>query len=231
MKFDLGLFLDVLLPSLSILISLFIGIYTVNRRVENENKESHKPYLVVYDISVLPNFHRTNYFLTFFGRNYLKKYGKAKESELLIKDEEKDFFISLCLKNIGYGVASDIRFYNLLTGNEIVGTQESNKDINQKLFTTLDIATDQKKEVPVKILSYIIEDEGIVLEDHNRILCVYKDLNDHIYDAIITVNMKTPKTFDYFIYQRTSRSYKKWIRENKKEYKKILKEYNTEKKG
>ena len=228
---DYIILLDTLLPILSISISLFIGLYTVHQRVDNENKESHKPYLVVEDIKEITSFKRTNYFVTFFGRNYLKKFGKMKEKDLLREDEEKDFFVSLILKNIGYGVASDIRFYNLLTGNEIIGTQESIKNINQKLFTTFDIATKEVKEIPVKILSHLEEDEGIIQEDHNRILCIYKDLNDHIYDAIITINMKTKKNFDYFIYQRTSRSYKKWIRENTKEYKKILKEYGAEKKG
>ena len=228
---DYIIILDTVLPILSIFISLFIGLYTVHQRVENENKESHKPYLVVEDINELYSFKRSNYFLTFFGRNYLKKFGKMKEKDLLKEDVEKDFFISLILKNIGYGVASDIRFYNLLTGNEVIGTQESIKHMNQKLFTTFDIATGQSKEIPVKILSFISEDEGIILEDHNRILCVYKDLNNHVYDAIITVNMKTKKNFDYFIYQRTSRSYKKWIKENHREYKKIIKEYCTEKRG
>lgn len=223
-------FLDLLLPILSILISLFIGFYTVHQRVENENKEKHKPYLVV-DIKALSHFDRSSYFLTLFGRNYLKKFGKMKEEDLLKEDKEKDFFISLALKNIGYGVASDIKFYNLLTGKQIIGTQESIKNMNQKLFTTFDIAAEQTKEIPVKILSYLEEDEGITLEDHNRILCIYKDLNNHVYDAIITINMKTKKNFDYFIYQRTSHSYKKWIKENNTEYKQIINEYKTEKKG
>ena len=226
---DYVMILYILLPSLSILISIFIGLYTVNRRVENENKESHKPYLVVDQIDPLKEFHMEYYFLTFFGRNYLEQHKEICKSHIFEEDPEHTFFVALGLKNIGYGVASDIRFYNLLTGKEIIGTQKNIKSKNQKLFTTFDIATEQRKEIPVKMF-FLLEEDEVIKEDHNRILCIYKDLNDHIYDAIITINMKTQNTFDYFIYQRTSRSYKKWITENKKQYKKIQKEYRNWKK-
>ena len=35
------------------------------------------------------------------------------------------------LENIGYGVASNIKFYNLLNGSQIYGTQKNNEDKNQ----------------------------------------------------------------------------------------------------
>ena len=100
-----------------------------------------------------------------------------------------------------------------------------NKEQNQKLFTTLDIASEEEKKVQTRIVSYVEKNKEIVVEDHIRLLCVYKDLNENHYDVIISINIKENGFYDFFAYQPSSRTYKKWIRENKKIYKKILDEY------
>ena len=40
-------FIDLLLPILSIVIPVFATVYTVNNRIKNENRENHKPYLLL----------------------------------------------------------------------------------------------------------------------------------------------------------------------------------------
>jgi len=133
--------------------------------------------------------------------------------------------VTLSLDNIGYGVASNIKFYDLLTGDQIHGTQTPSKDKNQKLSTTFDIALNTEKQVQAKIINKIKVDDEIEIPDHCRILCVYQDLNGNIYDFIISINIKSNNTYDFFAYQRTSHSYKKWVKRNKTQYKQIIKKY------
>lgn len=202
---------NILIPVASMIITVFATLYTVSKRVENENKEKHKPYLTLENIENQENLDEYKYYLTIKGKNG--------------ENNNQYIAVSLKLANIGYGVASNIKFYNLLTGQQIKESQSSTNKQNQKLFTTFDIAINEEKQVQAKIIGKIITEDEIKQMDHCRILCAYQDLNGHVYDFIISINLKTNKYYDFFAYQRTSRSYNKWIMENKKEYKKILKEY------
>ena len=216
---------NILIPVTSMMITVFATIYTVSERVKNENKEKHKPYLTLNDIENLEKLDEYKYYLTVLGRNYRKNH-KDWSIEKLIETKEKEYItVRILLDNIGYGVASNIKFYNLLTGIEIRGTQTPSKDKNQKLFTTFDIASNQQKIVQAKIINTKKTTNEIEIPDHCRILCIYQDLNGNTYDFIISINIKSNKTYDFFTYQRTSHSYAKWIKENTKNYKKIIKEY------
>lgn len=218
----IALWIDILLPILTILIPVFTTIYTVTNRIKNENREEHKPYIILDSIKDLDALDTHKYFLTAVGRNYKEEYEINNDL-----NSENKIYLNLVLKNIGYGVASNIKFYDLLTGCEIHGMQDSIKNQNQKLFTTFDIAKDESKNVQMQVISLIKEEDGILKEDHNRILCVYEDLNNNVYSTIITINMKEKTHYDFFAYQPTSKSYKRWIKENRKEYKKIYKEYSS----
>lgn len=220
------LWIEILLPILTIAIPVFATVYTVNSRIKNDKMESHKPYLVLESIKDLNKLDKSKYYLTFLGRNYVRRNLKVETNVLEKIGSDSEIYVDISLRNIGYGVASDIKFYNLLTGEEFHGNQENLKNMNQKLFTTLDVGTNEIKTVQVKVVNFI-EDGEIKEEDHNRILCVYKDLNNNVYSLIITINMKEQNHYDFFAYQPTSRSYMKWIRQNKKEFKKIYKTYTS----
>lgn len=207
------LWTNILIPVTSMIITVFATIYTVNKRVENENKEKHKPYLTLEDIEQQEELDEYKYYLTITGKNNL--------------NSKNSITVNLKLSNIGYGVASNIKFYNMLTGEQIKGEQSSTNNTNQKLFTTFDIGTKEQKQVQAKIKGEIKKEENIEQSDHIRILCVYQDLNGNIYDFIISINLKTNKTYDFFAYQRTSHSYAKWIKENKKQYKIVKREYKN----
>lgn len=216
---------NVLIPVTSMMITVFATIYTVSERVKNENREKHKPYLTLKDIENLDNLDEYKYYLTVLGRNYRKNH-KELEKVNEAKAKEKEYIeVRLLLDNIGYGVASNIKFYDLLTGEQIKGSQTPSKDKNQKLFTTFDIANAKEKQVQVKVFNRIEKNEEIETPDHCRILCVYQDLNGNTYDFIISINIKSNSAYDFFTFQRTSHSYAKWINENKKNYIKIRKEY------
>ncbi len=197
---------NILVPITSMLITVFATLYTVSKRVENENKEKHKPYLTLDNIELLEKIDKYKYYYKMKGKN-------------ISESEPNELSILILLENIGYGVASNIKFYDLLNAQEIKGTQTKTPERNQKLFTTFDIAVNQEKKVQFQIENKIKENP-----DECKILCVYQDLNGHVYDFIININIKTNNTYDFYTYQRTSHSYNKYINKNKN-YTKIINEY------
>ncbi len=222
----LEFWLNVLFPVLSLLITVFVTIHTVSNRIKYENMEKHRPYLVLDKVESVDKIDPYAYYLIAIGRNYraLNEYIDIEKIDQL--EEQSNLNINLLIRNIGYGVATNIKFYNLLVGKQIHGSQQSNKEKNQKLFTTFDVASLEEKKMQTKLVNHIIEEDGIVTEDHIRILCVYQDLNKNIYDFIISINVKQSGYYDFFAYQPSSSSYKRWIKENKKERKMIYKDYN-----
>lgn len=71
--------------------------------------------------------------------------------------------VDIVLKNIGYGVATNIKFYNLLDGKQVYGNQKSDSSQNQKLFT-FDIGESEEKKVSAQIVSSIIDKDKIIVE-------------------------------------------------------------------
>ncbi|MCI8777738.1 MAG: hypothetical protein HFI87_01090 [Bacilli bacterium] len=212
-------------PLLTVAIPVYATIFTVNNRIKNENRENHKPYLALKKVSDIETINKYKYYLILIGKNYLQSHENIDLSKLQLSENDKDISVSLSIENIGYGVATNIKLYNLLTGTAIDGMQEKQENKNQKLFTTFDIASSFEKQVEARIVSSILDVDGVVVEDHNRILCVYKDLNNNIYSFIISINIKQTGHYDFFSYQPSSKSYKKWVLENKKQYKMIMKNY------
>ncbi len=200
----MNLWTNILVPVASMLITVFATLYTVSKRVENENKEKHKPYLTLNNIEYLKELDEYKYYYKTKGIN---------------NGERQCLNVLLLLENIGYGVSSNIKFYNLLTAEEIKGTQTLTIEKNQKLFTTFDIAINQQKKVQFQIENNIKNSK-----DECKILCVYQDLNGNTYDFIINIDIKTNDTYDFYTYQRTSHSYNKLINQNQN-YNKIMNEY------
>lgn len=213
---------NILLPILSIIIPVFATLYTVDNRIKAQNKENHQPYVVLDKIVNIDKINEYSYYLTPVGRNYLKEHPVIDYSKI---ESDNDIAIMLNLRNIGYGVATNIKFYNLLTGNQIFGTQASNEEKNQKLFTTFDMEASEQKNMQARVVNLVGVKDGEEIEDHIRMLCVYRDLNENVYDFIISINAKRNNHYDFFAYQPSSRSYAKWKKENKTEYKKIIKSY------
>lgn len=213
-------YLSIILTILSIIIPVFATIYTGYIRIRNENKEGHKPYLVLGEIEKISSVNRFVYFLAILG-DKIKKATPEEVDELSKRDANVN--VSLSLKNIGYGVASNIKFYDLETAKQIIGLQETSKTMNQKKFTTFDIPKDREK----KVQTCLINDrtEGSIEEESYCILCIYQDLNENIYDFIIGIDVKEGGAYDFFAFQRSSHSYNKLLKNYKKNYKKILSEY------
>ena len=71
------------------------------------------------------------YFLAIMG-DKLKKVTPEEADELSKLDSTVK--ISLSLQNIGYGVASNIKFYDLESAKQIIGLQESSKETAELLI-------------------------------------------------------------------------------------------------
>ncbi len=225
MKMD-ALSINLLYSFLSIAIPVFVTIYTVNKRIKVQARENHQPHLILDELEALDSIDECRYNLTVLGNNYRELHPDKSIETIIETDKKNVIYSNMILKNIGYGVATNIKFYNLMTTEQLHGSQHNDPKKNQKLFTTLDIAAGTTKYLPLRIMWSIKENDGITAGDHNRLLCVYKDLNNYISSFIIAINVKADGYYDFFAYQPSSVSYRKWIKEGKREYHKILKKYD-----
>jgi serine/threonine protein phosphatase PrpC len=116
--------------------------------------------LLLDKIENINEIDRFSYYLVPIGRNYLEKHKEVDYSNL---EDSNSINVKLRLRNIGYGVATNIKFYNLLTAKQVHGTQSSSKDQNQQLFTTFDIAADEEKSVQAILINHLKEDESILI--------------------------------------------------------------------
>ncbi|MDD3187176.1 MAG: hypothetical protein PHD02_01730 [Bacilli bacterium] len=221
----LEFFLNIILPILAIIIPVWATVYTVNKRIKAQTHENHQPHLVLEKISKIDKIDKYKYYLTFFGKNF-RELNVGFNEEKAISNEDNMLNLEITLNNIGYGVATNIKFYDLLTGEQVYGSQEASLNQNQRLFTTFDIGEGEMKSVSAQLVSMVFKKDDVLEEEHNRILCVYKDLNNIVDNFILIINVKTNGHYDYFAYQPSSASYKKWIKQNKKQYKKIIDKYS-----
>lgn len=204
-------FLDIwniyIYPLVAILIPVMATVHTLNMRLRNENREKHQPYLILESITSLFHLKKNKYYLTLYTEEDIKK--------------ANELHLEVFLKNIGYGVATNVKFYDLNTAEPINGCQKLDDNVNQKLFTTFDIASNEDKKVQVVIRYNPLDDNNY------RIICIYQDLNHNVYDFLMAINIKKKNKFDYFSYQPSSLSYQRNYNEHKKNMEKILKEYKN----
>ena len=67
---NLDIFLNIVLPILSIAIPVFATVYTVNKRIKSQTRENHQPHLVLEKIRTIEKIDKYKYYLTLIGRNY-----------------------------------------------------------------------------------------------------------------------------------------------------------------
>ena len=136
----------ILLTIASIIVPVCATIIAAIYTVENRVKAEHKPYIVLNNITEIKNIDKSLYFIVMIGEKISKKFLPQKE---IVSDENLN--VKIQLRNIGYGVATNIRFYNLDTGEKIAGNQEESSTLIQKLFTTFDIAANEEKSVQASL--------------------------------------------------------------------------------
>lgn len=214
---DITLILTVASIIVPVCATIIMSVYTVEMRVKAE----HKPYVVLSSISQLSKIDKCYYFITLLGKKLQNKCSREEIKQLV--NQNNNIYVKIALKNIGYGVATNIRFYNLDTAEKINGNQEVNESIGQKLFTTFDIGSNEEKGVQTFLVT--MSDNGKILEDSMNILCIYQDLNGNVYNFVFTINIKSGGGYSYYAYQRSSHSYKKLLKKYRMNKMKILLDY------
>ena len=208
----------ILLTIASIIVPVCATIIAAVYTVENRVKAEHKPYIVLNSITEIPRIDKKFYFIVMLGEKVVKKF--ITEKEILSED---NLNVKIGIRNIGYGVATNIRFYNLDDGTKITGNQEEGSDLIQQLFTTFDIAANEEKHVQASIERKLKDDS--FTENVINTLCIYQDLNGNIYDFVFSIKIKSKGGYSYYAYQPSSHSYNRLIQEYSKEKKKILNDY------
>lgn len=66
------IFLNLVLPVLSIVIPVWATVYTVNKRIKAQTHENHQPHLVLEKITEIDSIDEYRYYLTLFGKNFQK---------------------------------------------------------------------------------------------------------------------------------------------------------------
>lgn len=197
--------------------TIIVSIYTVVSRVKAE----HKPYLILERIETISNLDKCFYFIVMLGNKIRNKFQDQDVLDLV--NDENNIDVKIKLRNIGYGVATNIRFYDLNTSKKIYGNQEVTDDMVQKLFTTFDIAAGEEKSVQTSIVTKLQDDK--IMEDSNNILCVYQDLNGNIYNFLFVINVKAGGGYNYYSYQPSSHSYKRLMKKYRQQKRKIISQY------
>jgi hypothetical protein len=52
------------------IVTMFVTVFVTNKRIESDDSEQHKPYLVLDNITSNSKLDVYKYYLTFIGRNY-----------------------------------------------------------------------------------------------------------------------------------------------------------------
>ena len=164
----------VIVTGIGIIASIFITNKNTNKQIRNQNKETYRPRLKL---------------LTFENKN--KDYSIpdyiAFSSQYNTNRDSKTFYTNIILKNIGYGLANDITFYNLCTGEEITMGLTGESEINQKMFSTEEIEKFGKQEFSfcISVDSKSVLSKEIMERDYILMICNYKDLNNNNYKILI----------------------------------------------
>lgn len=203
-------------------LSAYIVIIMTNKQIERQSIESYRPRLKMNDARILEK----NKYISFYGlfSNNLK--GKD-----VFTGKYRYARLNIGLENIGVGLAQDIEFYSLHNGEECVRVLSIMENQNQKMFSTEEIAVNQKMNFDFE-LRYTLNEEavGIEKEDFAIILCAYKDINGNKYEIILGVTIKNEiededgnikLAIDSYYYQENTDSFKRTIEKYKENYEKI----------
>ena len=221
------------------LINVWLVNKNTNKQIENQNRETYRPRLRLKNIKVVEH-------------NINDRYLYAHSLGFKEKKEGISLYVDITLENIGNGIANDLSFYMLNSGNKCLGIQVENKDENQVLNSTLEIPKD--KSETIKFLFNFnreqLNGDNNSLDDDDAILlvCNYKDLNNNNYKILIGYILKKYEPFkmemaeydeiykiyndgkyNMYYYQEDTDSYKGMVEKElyKENYKNILKDIKT----
>ena len=188
-----------------------------NKQILNQNIQSTRPRLKLEEV-IKSNPKEINKKGTY---EVVSKNANRTQDDILL-------FYKIILKNIGYGIANDIKFYNLHNGNICLQRIFMNFNENQTVFQTEEIANGDECDFNFRIIFNQQQKNVVEIEnDAVLLLCNYKDLYNTNYKLIIGIrykgkNNKDTELVDYFYYQEGTYFYEKIINKYRDNYEKIL---------
>ena len=219
----------------TIFISIIIMIFTIHsvnentkKQIDNQNKEAYKPWLKLIGCEKT-SIENIKY-------SFSTNSAKSGEDTLSGEDTFPNAYITITLKNIGNGLAHNISFYNLTTGEYCRRTQSIEQNIPQKYPSTEEIEKGGELKIPFYISYKPSQGESFLDIDLCQIICNYKDLNNNNYKLLFGCFFKKPDEsyfienhedeqeyiLDYNYYQQETKGYIDQVKKNSKTYQKIL---------
>lgn len=216
---------------------------SIKKQIENQNKESHRPFISVKDVrKLVDNYYYDGndkfQFCTsnslFIGNSISTKRGQASLKNIQQLEDRKVIKIKLILENIGYGVATNICCWGIsgtftcLTSNsqeegEFVSTESLGVGMKEKTIFNLTFEFDKK----------LSQNPPYLKEDMANILLFYSDLNDNVFSTIITVfisdNINQPKKLllKYVFHPNSSAFFYDALNQLSVDYSEMLSIYKT----
>lgn len=226
---DIYDWLILIVPAILSLVNVWIVNSNTNKQIKNQNKETYRPRLKLKNIERAQN---VDYIHSYYAHS---KHFQEEQNKGNIK-------FKIQLENIGTGLANDIQFYILNSGERCFGYQIGNSYQNQILDSTEELPVNQTLDVYFNIYfnREIIKDKENFLGDYVLLICNYQDLNKNNYKILIEIKVKELEwnseydgenelekvIFDYRYYQENTNRFNKAIGKKRyfNNYKKILKQ-------
>ena len=217
---DLYDWLIFIIPTILTIVNVWIVNLNTNKQIKNQNKETYRPRLKVSNIERISS---KEYVHSYYAHS---KYFEEGSNKGNVK-------FKIQLENIGTGLANDIQFYMLNSGEKCLGYQVDNVLENQILDSTEEVPVGKSLDVYFNInfnRKKIKEYEKQLEGDFVILICNYQDLNQNNYNILIGISVKymdwnsefdgenelEKVMFDYYYYQEDTKNYIGMI--NKKSY-------------
>lgn len=231
---------DLVIPISGFIITIVATVLTIifvnkNTRdqIENQNKQTYKPRLKLLNIQKsLSRDLNGDYELMSVSKKANLIYNNSKLSETEKIQKTCTIKFNITLKNIGYGLAHDIKLYSLIDGHQVYGAQSIIDDLDQEMKSTEEIEINKESKFKISML---ISKELIIKENDDDFilyLCNYKDLNNNNYQVLIGIIIKKIMMDDdlnikintnHYYYQEGTREYNGMIKKYKNNYNTIMK--------
>ena len=220
---------SIVIPILTAIINVYIVNRNTNKQIANQNKETYRPRLRLKNVQSTYN-RDMEQILYAHSKNYSEE------------EHEISQYFEINLENIGNGLANDISFYMLNSGEKCYGYQNKDHNNNQVLDSTIEIPMNESGKIVFSMnfnKQFINpEKEYPNNEDFVLLICNYKDLNNNNYQILIGIIIKQYNendnyeemhinqyslTYDYYYYQENTDKFNGMIKKDiyKDNYKKI----------
>lgn len=210
---------------------IFFVVGNTNRQIENQNKESHRPYIDIINIKKIKHNYLRNYsekreisneeqIPHFISKRYSINFNNKKNVNMIIK---------IKLRNIGYGAANNLRFWAIHNTTFFDGIK-GYKDGDH--FSTVNLSRGQNKNFKAYIDFQLKEVHYRELRDNICFLIFYSDLFGNIYSQFVNIylvypydNSKKDVYLNYTFYSQESSSFYRVLKNLDVDYDKELEKY------